>query len=54
VFHADDIARNADVYVKEGRLYIDKGAPFSKLFPLMDVIVTHGGLGSTGKLHDTF
>mmetsp|Transcript_12061 Transcript_12061/g.15716 ORF Transcript_12061/g.15716 Transcript_12061/m.15716 type:complete len:185 (+) Transcript_12061:34-588(+) len=33
----------------EGRLFVDMGAPFGKLFPLMDAVVTHGGLGSIGE-----
>uniref|UniRef100_A0A7S3PHE7 FYVE-type domain-containing protein n=2 Tax=Aplanochytrium stocchinoi TaxID=215587 RepID=A0A7S3PHE7_9STRA len=36
-------------YEMEGRLFVDMGAPFGKLFPLMDAVVTHGGLGSIGE-----
>jgi len=39
----------AEEFVQSGRLHIARGAPFSRLFPLMDFIVTHGGLGSTAE-----
>mmetsp|Transcript_23053 Transcript_23053/g.50293 ORF Transcript_23053/g.50293 Transcript_23053/m.50293 type:complete len:726 (-) Transcript_23053:2565-4742(-) len=31
----------------DGRLFVDSGAPFGRLFPLMDAGVVHGGLGTT-------
>mmetsp|Transcript_17964 Transcript_17964/g.29140 ORF Transcript_17964/g.29140 Transcript_17964/m.29140 type:complete len:977 (+) Transcript_17964:168-3098(+) len=53
--HTDDPGHDAEIeslaekYKEEGRLIVSKGAPFGRLFPLMDCIVTHGGLGSTGE-----
>eukprot|EP00516_Mucochytrium_quahogii_P001014 CAMPEP_0203751268 /NCGR_PEP_ID=MMETSP0098-20131031/5363_1 /ASSEMBLY_ACC=CAM_ASM_000208 /TAXON_ID=96639 /ORGANISM=" , Strain NY0313808BC1" /LENGTH=743 /DNA_ID=CAMNT_0050640903 /DNA_START=507 /DNA_END=2738 /DNA_ORIENTATION=+ len=46
--NADQEAR-ASEYIHDGRLFIAKGAPFSKLFPRMDFIILHGGLGTTAE-----
>ncbi|GBG28758.1 Sterol 3-beta-glucosyltransferase [Hondaea fermentalgiana] len=53
--HVGDPGNDSDVegaaagYAAKGRLLVDKGAPFGRLFPLMDAIVAHGGLGTTGE-----
>lgn len=39
----------AKKYIAQDRLLIQNGAPYSKLFPEMDFIITHGGLGSTAE-----
>lgn len=44
-----DVEGTAAAYTTQGRLLVDKGAPFGRLFPLMDAIVSHGGLGTTGE-----
>ena len=35
-------------YMKENRLLVVHEAPFGKLFPRMDCIICHGGLGTVG------
>lgn len=42
------LRETADEYIREKRLFVAKKAPFGRLFPLMDCIVAHGGLGTTG------
>lgn len=39
----------AEEYARDDRLLIVDGAPFSKLFPRLDFLVTHGGLGTTAE-----
>lgn len=36
-----------DDLVSDGRIILRPGAPFDKLFPKVDAIVSHGGLGTT-------
>ena len=36
-----------DDLVSDGRIILRPGAPFDKLFPRVDAIVSHGGLGTT-------
>ncbi len=47
-----DLALQAEVTAMEheGRILVDKGAPFGRLFPLLDAVVAHGGLGTTGEV----
>mmetsp|Transcript_30357 Transcript_30357/g.64028 ORF Transcript_30357/g.64028 Transcript_30357/m.64028 type:complete len:617 (-) Transcript_30357:134-1984(-) len=35
--------------VAGGRLFLAPGAPFGRLFPLVDAVVLHGGLGTTSE-----
>jgi len=39
----------AERFIAGGRLLIIDGAPFSKLFPKLDFLVIHGGLGTTAE-----
>jgi len=43
------IEEEAAEHVSTGRLLIEGGAPFSKLFPLVDFVLMHGGLGTTAE-----
>jgi len=46
--NADDLETQAAEAVAAGRLLlVPGGAPYEHLFPLMDAVVVHGGLGST-------
>jgi UDP:flavonoid glycosyltransferase YjiC (YdhE family) len=38
-----------DVLKSEGRLLEERALPYSKLFPEMDCLIIHGGLGSTAE-----
>jgi len=43
------LEKDAAQLISDGRLHLAKGAPFSRLFPLMDFVVIHGGLGTTAE-----
>jgi len=45
----DALETRAKTYVKAGKLLVAPGAPFGKLFPQSDLIIAHGGLGTTGE-----
>jgi len=47
--HDSEVETLAKKHKIHKRLLVDKGAPFGRLFPLMDAIVAHGGLGTTGE-----
>jgi len=53
--HVDDPGHDAKLEAKvaslekTGRILVDKGASFGRLFPKLDCIVAHGGLGTTGE-----
>jgi len=47
--HNFEVENQVEQLVLEGRLLIDKGAPFGRLFPLMDAVVAHGGCGTTAE-----
>mmetsp|Transcript_2467 Transcript_2467/g.4774 ORF Transcript_2467/g.4774 Transcript_2467/m.4774 type:complete len:1014 (+) Transcript_2467:114-3155(+) len=53
--HTDDPGKDRKVeklvqqFSQEGRLLVDSGAPFGRLFPEMDCVIAHGGLGTTGE-----
>ena len=40
----DDVQEQVQEMVRQKRLFIDKGAPFGRLFPRVDAIVAHGTL----------
>ncbi|GBG24283.1 Sterol 3-beta-glucosyltransferase [Hondaea fermentalgiana] len=46
----DAVESRAHELVSEGRMLVDAGAPFSKLFPQVDCVIAHGGLGTTGEI----
>jgi len=50
--HATDqsVEDSAQIYVKNGKLLVDAGAPFGKLFPQVDCVIAHGGLGTTAEI----
>jgi len=43
------VEEKAEELKKEGRILEEKGAPFGKLFPELDCIIIHGGLGTTAE-----
>mmetsp|Transcript_16909 Transcript_16909/g.21623 ORF Transcript_16909/g.21623 Transcript_16909/m.21623 type:complete len:429 (+) Transcript_16909:1-1287(+) len=43
------IEQEAAEAVANGRLLVEGGAPFSRLFPLVDFVLMHGGLGTTAE-----
>lgn len=45
-----NVEEHAMDLICEGRLLVEAGAPFSKLFPQVDCIIAHGGLGTTGEI----
>jgi hypothetical protein len=40
---------NADLLLAEGRILEQRGAPYDRLFPLVDCNIIHGGLGTTAE-----
>ena len=44
-----DLEQRAKAFIKQGRLLLESGAPYSKLFPQMDYVIMHGGLGTTAE-----
>lgn len=45
----DHIQQAAQTAQDDGRLFIASGAPFGRLFSLVDAVVLHGGLGTTSE-----
>merc|ERR1739845_38288 len=43
------VGKAVEEAVVAGRLFLAKGAPFGRLFPLVDAVVLHGGLGTTSE-----
>ena len=41
------VRRAVEGAVNEGRLFVIPDAPFGHLFPMVDAVVLHGGLGTT-------
>jgi hypothetical protein len=46
-FDSDELKANTEKAIASKRLFLTKGAPFGQLFPLVDAVVLHGGLGTT-------
>ena len=44
-----DLEERAKAFIKQGKLLLETGAPYSKLFPQMDYVIMHGGLGTTAE-----
>lgn len=42
-----DVQKTLEKY--KNKIFFDKGAPFNLLFPFMDVLIIHGGLGTTSE-----
>uniref|UniRef100_A0A6B2LI55 Glycosyl transferase family 28 C-terminal domain-containing protein n=1 Tax=Arcella intermedia TaxID=1963864 RepID=A0A6B2LI55_9EUKA len=45
----EKVEQRAKDMEEEGLILVEKGAPFGKLFPLLDTIIIHGGLGTTAE-----
>mmetsp|Transcript_49198 Transcript_49198/g.73149 ORF Transcript_49198/g.73149 Transcript_49198/m.73149 type:complete len:699 (+) Transcript_49198:42-2138(+) len=46
---SEKIEVQANEAIDQGRLFIATRAPFGRLFPLVDTVVLHGGLGTTSE-----
>eukprot|EP01126_Amoeba_proteus_P066699 TRINITY_DN9707_c0_g1_i2.p1 TRINITY_DN9707_c0_g1~~TRINITY_DN9707_c0_g1_i2.p1 ORF type:complete len:565 (-),score=112.25 TRINITY_DN9707_c0_g1_i2:19-1527(-) len=44
-----EILEKSEEYKNQGRLYECPGAPYGRLFPEMDCLILHGGLGATSE-----
>lgn len=48
-FPDETVKKAAEDAVSSGRLFLASGAPFGRLFSLVDAVVLHGGLGTTSE-----
>ena len=48
-FPNPNIQKAVEAACAEGKLFLASGAPFGRLFPLIDAVVLHGGLGTTSE-----